>query len=223
MDATAMPIWATRVRESVMTPVNITIAREGVEGYGSGKLHGRYGRHVRVGGRTAPGAHHRGLLGDVVRAVSHGGAHPGPAGRGVSGQVEGGQSRRGRQSEDGDALLRSLDSEYSILQGRAAREHAGGRVPEARLRAEDPAASVVASSPEDHAREHRSPDEFAGSPRGPDVPAGEPADPSDPPRLRPPRQPPRLWKARPRRPRGRLHHGLLAGGMFAAVLPQRRG
>src|SRR3989442_13004777 len=104
MDATAMPIWATRVRESVMTPVNITIAREGVEGYGSGKLHGRYGRHVRGGGGTAPGAHDRGLLGDVVRAVPHWGAHPGPAGRGASGQAEGGPGGRGRQPDDGDAL-----------------------------------------------------------------------------------------------------------------------
>src|SRR3989442_9919987 len=66
MDVTAMPMWATRAGDSLMAPVNITIAREGVEGYGSGTLHGRYGRHVRVGSRTAPGAHDRGLLGDLV-------------------------------------------------------------------------------------------------------------------------------------------------------------
>src|SRR2546430_6438564 len=53
------------------------------------------------------------------------------------------------------------------------RGHAGRRLSEAGVRAEDPTASGVASSPEDHAREHRSPDEFAGSPRGSDVPRSE--------------------------------------------------
>src|SRR2546430_6886628 len=90
-----------------------------------------------------------------------------------------------------------FDSEYSILQGRAPRRHAGGGVSEARVRPEDPAAFVVASSPEGHAREHRSPDELAGSPRGPDLPAGEPADSSYPPRLHPPRQSAGFRQARP--------------------------
>src|SRR6266699_413016 len=104
MDVTAMPMWATRAGGSLMAPVNITIAREGVEGYGSGTFHGRYGRHLRAGGRTAPGAHDRGLLGNLVRAVPYGGADLGPAGGRVRRQAEGGQGGRGRQSEDGDAL-----------------------------------------------------------------------------------------------------------------------
>src|SRR5438876_11906421 len=84
-------------------------------GHGSGTFHGRHGRHVRVGGRAAPGAHHRGLLGNVVRAVPHGGTHSGPAGGTVSRQAEGGQGRRGREPEAGHALGRWVDSGYSAL------------------------------------------------------------------------------------------------------------
>src|SRR5205807_4855830 len=185
MLGTAMPTWATRARESVISPVNITIASEGVECHARFTSRGGHGRHVRPGSRAIQGAHRRGFLGDVVRPLPHGGAHPGAAGWGVPGQAEGREAGRRREPADGDALQRTLDSEYSILQGRAPRRHAGGGVSEARVRPEDPAAFVVASSPEGHAREHRSPDELAGSPRGPDLPAGEPADSSYPPRLHP--------------------------------------
>src|SRR5438477_4119492 len=197
MLGTAMPTWATRAGESVLPPVNITIPSEGVESHGTSTSRRGHSRHVRPGSRAAEGAHRRGFLGDVVRPLPHGGAHPGAARGGVPGQAEGREAGRGREPADRDALQRALDSEYSILQGRAPRGHAGGGVSQARVRPEAPAASVVASSPEGHAREHRSPDELAGSPRGPDLPAGEPADSSYPPRLHPPRQSAGFRQARP--------------------------
>src|SRR5881628_2456495 len=66
MLGTAMPMWATRAAESVISPVNITSAREGVEGHGRSTSGGGHRRHVRSGSRAAPRARGGGLLGDVV-------------------------------------------------------------------------------------------------------------------------------------------------------------
>src|SRR5213080_3780242 len=55
MLGTAMPTCATRARESVISPVNITIASEGVEGHGRSTSRGGHRRHVRPGGRAAQG------------------------------------------------------------------------------------------------------------------------------------------------------------------------
>src|SRR2546422_6096934 len=146
MLGTAMPMWATRAAESVISPVNITSAREGVEGHGRSTSGGGHRRHVRSGSRAAPRARGGGLLGDVVWPVPHGGAHHGPARWGVPRQAEVREDGRRRKPEDGDALQRAVDSEYSILQGRAPRGHTGGRLSEAGVRAEDPAAHAVAAS-----------------------------------------------------------------------------
>src|SRR2546425_11609860 len=104
MLGTAMPMWATRAAESVISPVNITRAREGVEGHGRSTSGGGHGRHVRPGSRAAPRARGSGLLGDVVWPMRHGGAHPGPARRGVPGQAKVREDGRRREPEDGDAL-----------------------------------------------------------------------------------------------------------------------
>src|SRR5881409_792251 len=146
MLGTAMPMWATRAAESVISPVNITSAREGVEGHGRSTSGGGHRRHVRPGSRAAPRARGGGLLGDVVWPVPHGGAHHGSARWGVPRQAEVREDGRRRKPEDGDALQRAVDSEYSILQGRAPRGHTGGRLSEAGVRAEDPAAHAVAAS-----------------------------------------------------------------------------
>src|SRR5881397_111276 len=146
MLGTAMPMWATRAAESVISPVNITSAREGVEGHGRSTSGGGHRRHVRSGSRAEPRARGGGLLGDVVWPVPHGGAHHGPARWGVPRQAEVREDGRRRKPEDGDALQRTVDSEYSILQGRAPRGHTGGRLSEAGVRAEDPAAHAVAAS-----------------------------------------------------------------------------
>src|SRR5437773_4383026 len=146
MLGTAMPMWATRAAESVISPVNITSAREGVEGHGRSTSGGGHRRHVRPGSRAAPRARGGGLLGDVVWPVPHGGAHHGSARWGVPRQAEVREDGRRREPEDGDALQRAVDSEYSILQGRAPRGHTGGRLSEAGVRAEDSAAHAVAAS-----------------------------------------------------------------------------
>src|SRR5437763_12335227 len=117
MLGTAMPTWATRAGESVISPVNITIASEGVECHGRSTSRGGHRRHVRPGSRAAEGAHRRGFLGDVVRPLPHGGAHPGAARGGVPGQAEGREAGRGREPADRDALQRAIDYDYSMLLG----------------------------------------------------------------------------------------------------------
>src|SRR2546428_1835114 len=146
MLGTAIPMGARGAAEAVISAVNITSAREGVEGHGRSTSGGGHRRHVRSGSRAAPRARGGGLLGDVVWPVPHGGAHHGPARWGVPRQAEVREDGRRRKPEDGDALQRAVDSEYSILQGRAPRGHTGGRLSEAGVRAEDPAAHAVAAS-----------------------------------------------------------------------------
>src|SRR5437879_5969179 len=69
MLGTAMPMWATRAAESVISLVNITSAREGVEGHDRSTSGGGHRRQVRPGSRPTPQARGDGLLDDVLRPV----------------------------------------------------------------------------------------------------------------------------------------------------------
>src|SRR2546426_2691687 len=51
----------------------------------------------------------------LFRSVPHGGADPGPAGRRVPGQAEGGEAGRGRESDDGDRKSTRLNSSHLVI------------------------------------------------------------------------------------------------------------